>query len=165
MIRIVSEIVISKTIFFKWIVLASNLMISWNLVVKIKRILPWLRKKNKIMLVINLMIVKHSLFRLLMLSLIRLLTNLILLIMLFRQMRRLFHLMRKSVRLKKIPNNLLLRLNRVFLRFYLIYYMEQGKLIIIYKAILDLIGMMLYLNRFLICLQREILNRNSLYKI
>jgi hypothetical protein len=164
-IRIVSEIVISKTIFFKWIVLASNLMISWNLVVKIKRILPWLRKKNKIMLVINLMIVKHSLFRLLMLSLIRLLTNLILLIMLFRQMRRLFHLMRKSVRLKKIPNNLLLRLNRVFLRFYLIYYMEQGKLIIIYKAILDLIGMMLYLNRFLICLQREILNRNSLYKI
>ncbi len=165
MIRIVSEIVISKTIFFKWIVLACNLMISWNLVVKIKRILPWLRKKNKIMLVINLMIVKHSLFRLLMLSLIRLLTNLILLIMLFRQMRRLFHRMRKSVRLKKIPNNLLLRLNRVFLRFYLIYYMEQGKLIIIYIAILDLIGMMLYLNRFLICLQREILNRNSLYKI
>jgi hypothetical protein len=164
-IRIVSEIVISKTIFFKWIVLACNLMISWNLVVKIKRILPWLRKKNKIMLVINLMIVKHSLFRLLMLSLIRLLTNLILLIMLFRQMRRLFHRMRKSVRLKKIPNNLLLRLNRVFLRFYLIYYMEQGKLIIIYIAILDLIGMMLYLNRFLICLQREILNRNSLYKI
>ena len=152
-------------IFFKWIVLASNLMISWNLVVKIKRILPWLRKKNKIMLVINLMIVKHSLFRLVMLSLIRLLTNLILLIILYRQMRRLFHRMRKSVRLKKIPNNLLLRLNRVFLRFYLIYYMEQGKLIIINLAILDLIGMMLYLSKFLICLQREILNRNSLYKI
>ena len=152
-------------IFFKWIVLASNQMISWNLVVKIKRILPWLRKKNKIMLVINLMIVKHSLFRLVMLSLIRLLTNLILLIILYRQMRRLFHRMRKSVRLKKIPNNLLLRLNRVFLRFYLIYYMEQGKLIIINLAILDLIGMMLYLSKFLICLQREILNRNSLYKI
>ena len=152
-------------IFFKWIVLASNLMISWNLVVKIKRILPWLRKKNKIMLVINLMIVKHSLFRLVMLSLIRLLTNLILLIILYRQMRRLFHRMRKSVRLKKIPNNLLLRLNRVFLRFYLIYYMEQSKLIIINLVILDLIGMMLYLSKFLICLQREILNRNSLYKI
>ena len=152
-------------IFFKWILLASNQMISWNLVAKIKRILPWLRKKNKIMLVINLMIVKHSLYRLVMLSLIRLLTNLILLIILYRQMRRLFHRMRKSVRLKKIPNNLLLRLNRVFLRFYLIYYMEQGKLIIINLAILDLIGMMLYLSKFLICLQREILNRNSLYKI
>ena len=156
---IVIRIVWQKMIFFVGIVLANNRMIisSWNLVIKIIRVLLWLRKKNRIPLVTKLMSVIQTPFRLVI--------NLILLIMLFKLMRRFLHRKKKSVRLKKFPSEALLTLRRVSLRWYLIYCMEQNKFKIINPAILNLIGRMLFLNRCLICLRRKISIQISIHKI
>jgi len=156
---IVIRIVWQKMIFFVEIVLANNHMIisSRNLVIKIIKVLLSLTKKNRILLVIKLMSVIQTPFRLVI--------NLILLIILFKLMRRFLHRKKKYVRSKRFLSEALLILRRVSLRWYLIYCMEQNKFKIINPAILNLIGRILFLNKCLICLHRKISIQISLHKI